>query len=325
MASSSPTHDSSTTGSSTEVAMDVSTPIGLSKRKMDDRSPIESESPDLKKSNVSDTSQVMDMKAFSDMVSKTFNDKGFVQSVTPLLFDLMSPLIRDCIGAAVGALKESVINPLVESNKELIETVKFQSDTIEEQKKSLDTKSKQIDKLEKELKSVYARVDSLSSETNDLEQYSRRNSLRLYNLPVPDDITTEQQLTDLVLRFINCNILKLSNSSDPTALTSLDIERCHYAGRGKRQLLIKFSRYHTKRRVFMNKANLKQNADKIFLSEDLTKYNHNLVMELRERYLQRAVCSYWTRDGSIFVKKGKDDVAVKIRSGNDISELFKRR
>ena len=64
MASSSPTNDSSTPGSSTEVAMDVSTPIGLSKRKMDDRSPIESESPDLKKSNVSDTSQVMDMKAY---------------------------------------------------------------------------------------------------------------------------------------------------------------------------------------------------------------------------------------------------------------------
>lgn len=305
--------------------MDVSTPIGLSKRKMDDRSPIESESPDLKKSNVPDSSQFMDMKAFSDMVSKTFNDKGFVQSMTPMLFDLMSPLVRDCIGAAVGALKESVINPLVESNKELIETVKFQSDTIEEQKKSLDTKSKQIDKLEKELKSVYARVDSLSVETNDLEQYSRRNSLRLYNLPVPDDISTEQQLTDLVLRFINCNILKLSNSSDPTALTSLDIERCHYAGRGKRQLLIKFSRYHTKRRVFMNKANLKQNADKIFLSEDLTKYNHSLVMELREKYLQRAVCSYWTGDGTIFVKKGKDDEAVRIRNGNNISELFKRR
>ena len=42
----------------------------------------------------------------------------------------------------------------------------------------------------------------------------------------------------------------------------------------------------------MNKANLRQNADKIFLSEDLTKYNLNLVMELREKYLQRAVCSY---------------------------------
>lgn len=308
--------------------MEISTPVGLSKRKMEDRSPIESESPELKKSNIPDTldtSQITDMKVFSEMVSKTFSDKGFVQSVTPLLFDLMSPLIRDCIAVAVGALKESVIIPLVESNKELIETVKFQSDTIEEQKKCLETKSKQIDTLQKELKSVYARVDSLSSETNELEQYSRRNSLRLYNLPIPDDVSTEQQLTELVLRFINSNVLKLSTSSDPAVLTSHDIERCHYAGRGKRQLLIKFTRYHTKRRVFMSKANLKQNADKIFLSEDLTKYNHNLVMELRERFQQRAVCSYWTRDGTIFVKKGKDDAPVRIRSANDISELFKSR
>lgn len=321
MAANSPTHNtqepSSTDG--------VSTPKGFTKRKMEDRSPIESESPELKKLTMPDTSQVMDMKAFSEMVSKTFKDKGFIQNVTPLLFDLMSPLIRDCIGAAVGALKEAVITPLVDSNKELVETVKFQSDTIDEQKKCLDSKSKQIDKLEKELKSVYSRVDSLSAETNDLEQYSRRNSLRLYNLPVPDDVSSEEQLTGLVLRFINCNVLKLSNSSDPLAISLLDFERCHFAGRGKRQILIKFTRYHTKRRVFMNKSNLKKNPDKIFISEDLTKYNHNLVMEIREKFQQKAICSYWTRDGTIFVKKGRDDAPVRIRCGNDISGLSRRR
>ncbi|MEW8544146.1 MAG: hypothetical protein AB2693_11485 [Candidatus Thiodiazotropha sp.] len=297
---------------------DVSTPKSIIKRKMDDRSPTDSESPELKKFNVHDT-------AFSEMVTQTFKDKVFIQGVTPILYELLNPFIKDCINSAVSALKESVIKPLIDSNKELMETVKFQSDTIEEQKRSIDLKSQKLEELEGELKFMHRRVESLSAEANDLEQYSRRNSLRLYNLPVPDDVTSEEQLTDIVVRFINANVLKLSNSTDPEAIVSQDIERCHFTGRGKRQLLIKFVRYHTKRRIYLCKKNLKQNPNKIFISEDLTKANHNLVMDIRDKFKQRAIFSFWTRDGAIFVKKRKDDSPVRVHNEKDIRDICTTR
>lgn len=99
------------------------------------------------------------------------------------------------------------------------------------------------------------------------------------------------------------------------------MERCHFTGCAKRQILIKFARYHTKRRVYMSKKNLKQNPDKIFISEDLTKVNHSLVMDIRDKFKQRAIFSFWTRDGAILVKKRKDDSPVRVRNEQDIRDI----
>ena len=104
----------------------------------------------------------------------------------------------------------------------------------------------------------------MKQEVNELEQYERRNSLRINNLKLngptgpPRD---EQQLTSAVVYFFNTAVLK-----GDSKLTDQDIERCHYVGKLKQesstQILVKFFRYHDKRRVFALKRNLNNNASK---------------------------------------------------------------
>ena len=63
-----------------------------------------------------------------------------------------------------------------------------------------------------------------------------------------------------------------------------DIERSHPIERsnheGKKQLLVKFKSYKTKSRVYKSKANLKKNSSNVFLSQDLTRMNYELVVNL---------------------------------------------
>ena len=77
--------------------------------------------------------------AFSDMVKMTFNDQSFAKTMTPILFDMISPLIQKTIAttvdAAIGQIKTSVLDEMIKSNNELKFLVTEQNETIHEQNK----------------------------------------------------------------------------------------------------------------------------------------------------------------------------------------------
>ena len=238
----------------------------VSKRKFAERGSSGDEgTPLLKKQNSSSLPDISNLgrSSFTHMVTKTFEDADFVSEIAPILSGILTPFIQKSIAAAVGALQESIVNPLLDNNEKLVATIQSQSATIEAQKKDIATQSENINSLEEELKSLRCEIKNLTSnfqnltlEKNDLEQYSRRYLLRLYNLPVPDNIDSEQALTDHITRFINSEVLKVNSSADPSAIHPSDIDRCNFVGKQKKQILVKFMRYESKRKVFMNKINL---------------------------------------------------------------------
>ena len=81
--------------------------------------------------------------AFSDMVKKTFSEPSFVKTITPLLYDMMSPLISKTIEASVAAtvdapvksVQSNVVKEMVESNKKLQKSVAEQTRVIQNQEK----------------------------------------------------------------------------------------------------------------------------------------------------------------------------------------------
>ncbi|MEW8246168.1 MAG: hypothetical protein AB2768_09085, partial [Candidatus Thiodiazotropha endolucinida] len=87
---------------------------------------------------------------------------------------------------------------------------------------------------------------------------------------------------------------------------------------GSSQILVKFFRYHDKRRVFALKRNLKNNASKTFLTEDLTAINHSVVKTLLPMKKDGKIDSFWTRDGRIIVKKDKDSNPVRVSPNANI-------
>ena len=145
-------------------------------------------------------------------------------------------------------------------------------------------------------------LDSVKSDLNDLEQYGRRNSIRLNNYKPTMPVKDEEELTKAVIQFLNRNVLR-----DSRPLQILDIERCHFVGKpiaGRpKQIIIKFAHYHDKRRVFAVKSNLKNNLSKDYVTEDLTSNNHSMVKQLLTMKKGNKIDSFWTSDGRVYAKK----------------------
>ena len=287
--------------------------------------------------------------AFSDMVKLTFNDASFTRSITPVLYDMMSPLILNTIETSVAATVEAavksvqakVVDQIVESNRQLQESVKEQTRVVEEQRrvieiqdqvivdqknaiedqsKQLQEKTETIEQLEMQVDCLMLELDSVKNDLNDLEQYGRRNSIRLNNyisiLPLKD----EEQIIKSFVHYLNANVLR---GDKPLQLK--DIERCHYVGRAKkdkpRQIIVKFSHYHDKQRVYAAKSNLKGNPSKTFMTEDLTSSNHSVVKQLLALKKVGKIDSFWTSNGRILVKRDATSEPTRVSSQDSV--LFK--
>ena len=145
---------------------------------------------------------------FTTMITQALKQKSVLEDLAPVLSDLLAPVIKSTMDTAIASLKDSIINPLLVANQELVETVKSQKETIASQNKQITVQNAKIKSVENELDQTHKKCQKLESDLNDLQQYGRRNSLRLNNFPTkgtPDEF----ELTDQVCQFINSNVLKL--------------------------------------------------------------------------------------------------------------------
>ena len=84
-------------------------------------------------------------------------------------------------------------------------------------------------------------------------------------------------------------------------LTEVEIERTHRVGKPKqnkktpRPIIIKFVRYNCRRRIFLNKKNLKNTG--ISITESLTTKRKDMMNKAKERFGFRNI---WTLDGRIY-------------------------
>lgn len=139
---------------------------------------------------------------------------------------------------------------------------------------------------------------------------------------------TEAEVTEHTLKFINDSVLKATPGSNVTPITPDQIDRCHPVGPirgGKRNVIVKLYKYHTKQTIYQAKSNLKGDLHKRYISEDLTRHNYSLVQELTRLRRAGHNVSFWTRDGNIFAKKSPDDRPTKIRTEYNINDLIGRQ
>lgn len=179
------------------------------------------------------------------------------------------------------------------------------SESVRHQIDELRVQLKQKDAIIDELK---RRVDTLESSNDALEQYQRRNSLRISGLPEDDN-------EDVLSRSLN--IINNTMKVDPP-IHEDDIDRVHRIGRRDsnkpRPIIIKFSTYRMRHRVMQKRRNLKNSN--YFINEDLTKQRSQLLYKSRMAKKQGFIKDCWTHDGAIVFK----DNTGKIRSGRNIPE-----
>lgn len=267
--------------------------------------------------------------AFSDMVFISFMDPNFLQKVAPVFHSLVAPTIQIAIDSAVQTavdrMKASVLDPIVDTNTKLQETVSSQMNIIQTQREELETQVKtlkensdKIEVLEKQINHMSKEFATLKMTTNNLEQYGRRNSLRFVNLKLDvGSNAPEIELKKEVVKFINKNMLV-----DGSHIETADIDRCHPIGRGKPggqpPIIVKFNKYQTKHMVYAAKVKLGKKPMKVFVSEDLTQTNYAIVRKLQTLKKSGQICSFWTTNGKVWAKEAAEDSPVRFSDVDDV-------
>ncbi|KAB0800560.1 hypothetical protein PPYR_06300 [Photinus pyralis] len=141
---------------------------------------------------------------------------------------------------------------------------------------------------------VDARLDAL-------EQYSRRNNLRLFGIKECSNENPDQLAIEVIQQKLNVNI------------ELRDIDRSHRVGLprdGKsRAILIKFVSYRLRAEVFKKKKLLK--GTHYSIKEDLTKSRLSLLQEAASRYGGHNV---WSYDGRVMVNYKNKKVSIQTAS-----------
>lgn len=150
----------------------------------------------------------------------------------------------------------------------------------------------------------------LSKKLEDQEQYSRRNSIRVFGLPENKD----EDIEHAVLAVFNT---KMQASCKPE-----HIDRVHRVGRRpinndntkSRPVIVKFISYKYRDIVFKNKRTLRGTG--ITIKEDLSTTRLSLLKSTADKFGYRNV---WTLDGVVRVSHNGQKIA--INSTADLEKL----
>ena len=217
---------------------------------------------------------------------------------------------KDFTKAFLLALKEEEVQKTL-GIADLKEEIIGLRQTVDLFRKELQEKGKKIATLEN-------RISVLENENDNLEQYSRRNSVRMTGLKEADT----EDLYATVLEVVNSKA-QLTPPLEPS-----DIDRVHRVGRKSedktRAVLIKFSTYRARKRVMERRSHLKkvESTSPVFINEDLTKRRAELFWKARQLKRNNKIHDAWTHDGNIIVKDRNNRI-VSIKSSNHLAELDK--
>ncbi|XP_072018137.1 uncharacterized protein [Amphiura filiformis] len=161
---------------------------------------------------------------------------------------------------------------------------------------------------------------NVDKQLNDIQQYSRRNSLRVTGIPEHLKECTDTIVKDLAKEKLGITI----NDSD--------VDRSHRVGKMNeekqdgskkhRAILVKFTSYRSRNKVIKARSKLKGSG--ITIHEDLTKQNQILLSKTGKH---PGVVAAWSIDGRIFASvpssaPGKTQTII-IRDDNDFKKIPK--
>ena len=222
---------------------------------------------------------------------------GFIQS-TLANVDRAAPLTVDILARLMQAQSEFLIDSF---NKQISE----RDNLIASQNQAID--ALKTDNLQ------------LRADLDELQQYSRRNSIRISGIPEAADEKPED---------IHGAVKGLFVEKLKVNLDERDICRMHRVGKpnsngtsNPRQILLKFTRYGARLKV-MKARKLLRNDDpngedqtdgrpkRVYINEDLTRKRVKVAKLARDAKRMRKIKETWVYDGKIFLKLKDDTIKV---------------
>ncbi|KAK5645249.1 hypothetical protein RI129_006549 [Pyrocoelia pectoralis] len=164
--------------------------------------------------------------------------------------------------------------------------------------------TEQLLSVRTEVDTTKKQVSELEYKIDDLEQYTRRNNLRIFG------VTEERnENKDVKLK-------QLFESKLGIKINTVDIDRSHRVGKNvgprPRAIIVKFVSYRVRQQIFNNKKRLK--GTEFTIKEDLTKNRSEVLAAASEKFGRQQV---WSIDGRIMVSTGGKKFAFTRRSEID--------
>lgn len=183
------------------------------------------------------------------------------------------PLTRDQLQEIKTILKTSI--------KEIINDAEFKSLLLDSFNDIIEQKLQEQQKqYEKQIKVLEGKIDTM-------EQFSRRQNIRVYGIPENADIAVEEQVQ---------NTIEKLNIKRKKIVECYRIGKINGNSRNKpRPIFVQFDNYEDKQEIISNRKKLK--GTKINIKEDLTKTRLQIMMKASERYGFKNV---WSQNGKIF-------------------------
>lgn len=219
--------------------------------------------------------------------------------------------------------KLAVVCSEVDKLDNKVKSLEIENESLKIEMKRL--KSKET-LLEERLDGLEKKVDITYQKTNDVEQYTRRENLRVYGISEAEAengdtkaIETSEQCLQKVLALLNAK-LKLARK-----IHFFDLAAVHRIGTydkkssKPRSIIIRFVSRRIRDMVFDAKAGLK--GSKYVITEDLTPYQYRLLMKTKN---ESTICDkVWTKYGKIHMlaQSGK---YVQINSFSDLTDPLNR-
>ena len=181
----------------------------------------------------------------------------------------------------------------------------------------LASKEKEIADLKKKLQCEQESCTRINTRCDDLEQYGRRNNLRIFGMPENKDEDTDELVISVAaklgLRLTPAEIDRSHRTGKPKGRQGQNQTNGQQGGRPKdhpRPILVKFTSYKPRHNMITRRRSLKKTG--ISISEDLTMSKLQL---LRSTVAHPAVDQAWSSDGRIIA-------LLKTNTGHKVTKLI---
>lgn len=295
------------------------------KIKRSDRSSTEEETSTAKKSNMADQEEKDSLDSlFPEKEPTLLEIKDLLVSIQATVFEISQE--NRVLKKELTELKDSMA-----FNEKELQDIK---DSLKKVSKANASIQKELVKAKEELEQTKQQLDKEKEETgrvwcafDDLEQYTRKNSLEIHGIPERVYSDTESA------------VVKIANALD-VSIQPDDIEITHkLKGReGKRPIIVKFCSHKTKSKLYKERIKLRNfkisdifpsfstttatfNQDRIYINENLTPYRRDIVKEANQRKRNKTLTSVWTLDGKIYVKTSQEGERIRIFSMEDLENI----
>lgn len=247
-----------------------------------------------------------------EVVKELFKDKEFQL----ILRNSVTTIVGECIENIRDRLSTSI-----SKNEERID--KIDGSLFDIQNEIDKSRSNRVH-IEKALEQATEKIINLEKEIKEHEQYSRRNSLRIYGVDESSSECTDDIVIDIVTKTLDCPLThedidrshrvgKRRDDHDTIGSHNIkgtynkgkgahDIEGAHNVkgaqdnkGAKPRSILVKFCSYRKRSEIMLVKKKLKGSG--ITIAEDLVGEKFKLLMTARKNPV---VENAWSQDGRIF-------------------------